>query len=151
MSLTKEYPAQNPVISSQSSVSVANPAASPSGTLVSQVSLRNLSKDVPAFIATQFGAGTYLVILSAAVNGNPAATDKVPGLITAYCYSENGPNSNSVEGPTSQGSDVVDGFTASESVEFSHNGEGVISAGTLGGVYLSEWTYNATISIYKLS
>lgn len=150
MSLTNEYPTENPVISSQDSVAVLNPAASPSGTLQSQISFTNLDKDVPAFLATHFVAGTYRVILSLSVNGNPAATDKLPGLVASYCYSQNGPNGFTVEGPTSQGSDVTNGFTASESVEFSHNGEGVISAGTRGGAYVSEWTYNAEISIYKL-
>ena len=81
MSLTKQYPTtQSPVISSQTAVAVINPAASPSGTLFSQRSFTNLSKDVPAFVATQFGIGTYLVILSMSVTDNPAATDKLPGL-----------------------------------------------------------------------
>lgn len=151
MSLTKQYSTtQNPVISSQTAVAVINPAASPSGTLVSQRSFTNLRKDVPAFVATHFGAGTFLVVLSMSVTGNPAGTDKLPGLQVSYCYSDNGPNSYTVEGPTLQGSEVIDGFTASESVQFDHNGEGAIVAGTTGGVYLSEWNYDATISIYKL-
>ena len=151
MSLTKQYPTTRPpVISSQDSVEVVNPAVSPSGTLASQVTLTNLSKDVPAFLGTQLGAGTYLVILSLSVSGNPASTDKLPGLQVSYCYSEDGSNSNTVAGPTSQGSAVIEGFTASESVQFDHNGEGAIVAGTTGGVYLSEWTYDATVSIYKL-
>ena len=91
------------------------------------------------------------MILSLSVNGNPAATDKsCSGLVVAYCYSQSGPNGNTVAGTTSQGSDLINGFTTSESVEFEHNGEGVISAGTTGGVYRSEWNYDAMISIYKI-
>lgn len=81
MSITKQYPTQNPAISSQSSVAVQQPAASipSSGALVSERTLTGLSADKPAVIGTQFGAGTYLVILSLSVSGNPASADILPG------------------------------------------------------------------------
>jgi hypothetical protein len=151
MSITKQYPSQNPAISTQNNVAVQNPAASPSGTLVSEKSLTGLSADKPAILGTLFGAGMYLVILSLSVSGNPSSADILPGLAVSYGYYEDGPNNYSVNGPTFQGSDLINGFTASESVQFLHSGEGAaITAGTTGGKYTSEWTYSATVSIYKL-
>jgi hypothetical protein len=44
----------------------------------------------------------------------------------------------------------VDGFNITQSVSFSHNGEGVISAGQVGGQYTgNNWSYETTISIYR--
>ncbi len=91
-----------------------------------------------------------LIILALSVSGNPATSDKLPGLIVTYPYSQNGPQSWTVEGPGYQGSDVVNGFTASQSLECSTNGEGAISVGVSGGIYLSTWQFSAEVSVYKL-
>lgn len=151
MSLTQEYPQKyeaptNP----QPGVQVAIPSDSPSGTLVSQITI-NLNQDRPAIIATQFVAGDYLVVLSMTVDGNPPSDSRLPALTVTYSYDSNtGTDDFTVEGVTSQGTDVVNGFNITQSVRFSHNGQGVISAGTFGGRYTGSWTYTATASIYKL-
>ena len=150
MSLVNQYPQPRYVpVTSQDSVQVTSPAASPSGTLVSRVSPVSLNRDV-ALIGTQFGAGTYLVIMSMTVIGNPPSDSMVPALAVSYSYNgTNGTDPYTIEGTTSQGSAVVNGFTVSQSVSFSHNGQGAISVGTVGGRYTGNWTYNVTASIYR--
>ena len=158
MSLTKSYPLPRPIpITGQESVEVQDPAASPSGTLVAQLTLSNLIRDKPAIVATHFNSGNYLVISSVTVTGgNPPASSVIPALQVSYAYDgASGANSNTVAGINCQGSSVVDGFNITQSVSFSHNGEGVISAGTVGGQYTGGtdssplWDYTATISIYR--
>jgi hypothetical protein len=152
MSLTNEYPEPRyEPVTSQDSIAVVSPAASPSGTLVSRVTLNSLNRDT-ALIGTQFGAGNYLVIMSLTVTGsNPPSDNKVPALAVSYSYDgTNGTAPYTLEGTTSQGTSVVNGFTVSQSVSFSHNGQGVISVGTVGGRYTGNWTYNITASIYRL-
>jgi hypothetical protein len=147
--LTKQYPIQNTFISNQETVAVQNPAASPSGELISQITQNGLTAD-KAITAIQLNAETYLIILSLTVSGNPVSSDKVPGLVVGYSFDQGGSKTNSVEGTTSNGTSVVSGFVVSESAEVEHNGQGVVSAGTVGGLYTSDWTYSVTISIYKL-
>ena len=150
MSLTNEYPqSRYTPVTSQDSLQVTSPAVSPSGLLVSRVSNINLNRDT-ALIATQFGAGTYLIIMLISVVGNPPADSIVPALSVSYSYNgANGTDPYNVEGTTSQGTSVVNGFTVSLSVSFAHNGQGVISVGTVGGRFTGNWTYNVTASIYR--
>jgi hypothetical protein len=151
MSLTQAYPQRyeapdNP----QPGVKVTIPADSPSGTLVAQSTI-NLNSDRPAVLATQCLAGDYLVIMSLTVDGNPPADSRVPALTVWYPYNgASGGNSYSVEGVTCQGTDVVNGFNITQSVRFSHNGQGVISAGTFGGRYTGNWSYDAAVSVYRV-
>jgi len=152
MSITNAYPQRFDLpISSQDSVAVKTPAYAPSGELVSQITI-NLNQDRPAIIGTQFLAGDYLVRLSMSVNGNPPSDSKLPALTVSYSYnSDTGTADFTVEGLTSQGTDVVDGYNVTQSVRITHNGQGVISAGTFGGRYSGdEWSYTATASVYKL-
>ena len=150
MTLTKEFPTQNPTISSQNPVSVRNPAVSPSGTLVAQVTLTALAQDKTA-IANQLGAGEYLVISSITVSGNPPSGAKVPALQVSYpYYGANGPDSFTVSGTTSQGTDVSNDFNVTQSCQFTASGEGAVSAGVVGGVYTGAWSYEAVISIYRV-
>lgn len=148
MSLTQEYPqrySNNP----QPGIAVKIPADSPSGTLAAQSTI-SLNQDRPAILATQCVAGDYLVIISITVVGNPPADSRVPALSVSYSHDgATGANSHSLEGVTCQGTDVVNGFNITQSVRFSHNGQGVISAGTFGGRYTGNWTYDATASIYR--
>jgi len=151
MSLIKAYPqAYEQPISSQDSIAVATPAVSPTGTLQSQITVSNLSRD-KAFIGTHFNAGNYLIIISMAVSGNPPIAGRVPALQVSYTYDgDGGSNGYTIEGVTSQGTDVIDGFTVTQSVQFAHSGQGVISAGTVGGRYSGNWSYAATVSIYRV-
>lgn len=151
MSLTQEYPQRyDAPDNTQPDVAVKIPADSPSGTLAAQSTI-NLSQDRPAILATQCLAGDYLVIMSITVDGNPPATSRVPALTVSYLYDgATGANSYSVEGVTCQGTDVVNGFNITQSVRFSHNGQGVISAGTFGGRYTGDWSYDATASVYRV-
>jgi len=91
------------------------------------------------------------VILSTTVHGNPPQEDALPALVVSYAYDgANGSDSYTVIGVTSQGTDVVNGFTVTQSVRFTHNGQGAIAAGTVGGQYDGNWSYDGTISLYRL-
>ena len=158
MTLTAEYPLPpkpaNPAYNPQNNVTVQSPAVSPSGVLVSQITLEGLTADQPAMIAPQCAAGDYLVILSLSVSGNPTASNRVPGLQVSFSSTSfNGGSEPLVlQGTTAQGSAVVDGWSTSQSLAFTHNGQGAaIIAGTIGGRYTanSEWSYSTTLSIYK--
>jgi hypothetical protein len=158
MSIQYVYPQQSQrrPNSQGATVTVQTPAASiPDGaTLVAQISVSNFTQDKPAILATQFNAGTYFVISSVTVSGNPPSSSVIPALVVGYSYAgDSGTVPNSVAGVTSQGSEVVDGYNVTSSVEFDHDGQGVISAGVAGGSYQpnQNWGYAATISIYKVS
>jgi len=151
MSIINQYPQIRQSIILPDDV-VQSPAADASGTLVSQITT-TLTQDRPALIATQLPASEYLVIASITVNGaNPPANAAVPTLVTSYSYdSPAGTADNTIAGTTSQGSDVVEGFDVSYSAEFFHNGQSVVSAGTIGGAYQANqtWSYTVTLSIYR--
>jgi hypothetical protein len=158
MTLTAEYPLPpkpaNPAYNPQNNLTVQSPAASPSGALVSQIVLEGLTADQPAMIAPECAAGDYLVILSLSVSGNPPASNRVPGLQVSFSSTSfNGGSEPLVlQGTTSQGSDIVAGWSTSQSLALTHNGLGaVICAGTFGGRYTanSDWSYSVTLSIYK--
>jgi len=152
MSLIHEYPQKGevPGNSQDGTVKVKIPADAPTGKLVGQLTL-NLNQDRTAFLASHQNAGDYLVILSTTVVGNPPQSDALPALLVSYSYDgANGSAPYTVLGAMSQGTDVVNGFTVTQSVRFAHNGQGVIAAGTVGGQYTGEWTYSGTVSIYRL-
>jgi hypothetical protein len=135
---------------------IVTPAASPSGTLVSTLSINNITSDIPAMVAVQFPRGNYTVISSTTVTGNPPLDNRVPALSASFSYdSDRGTNSFHVIGVTSEGDGVVDGYNITQSVLLAHNGDGVIVAGTTGGHYrhhlLAEnWSYSSAITIYRL-
>jgi len=106
MSLSHEYPQKGevPGNSQDGTVQVNIPADSPSGTLVGRMAL-NLTQDRTALLANHENAGTYLVILSTTVVGNPPLTSALPALLVSYSYDgANGSDAYTVLGVTSKGS-----------------------------------------------
>jgi hypothetical protein len=152
MSLNLSYPHPLSGISPEAlAVAVQTPAVDPTGTLVSQKTVTALAQDA-AITALQLAAGDYLVISSFTVTGNPPASAVVPALVVTYSFDvETGTSTYAVEGVTSQGTSVTSGYSVSQSVEFSTDGQGPVSVASKGGQYSSEWTYYATVSIYKVS
>jgi len=134
--------------------SVVTPAASPSGTLVSQRTLSNLSADQTAILAVQFPlGGEFLVISSVTVSGTPASSAVVPALLVSYSDTDPdgiGSVGYTSIGPASEGSGVVNDYNVTQSVSFTHDGLSAITAGVIGGNYTGEWTYSVTISFYAL-
>jgi hypothetical protein len=143
-------------ISSQNSVAVQTPAASPiTGTLVSTINVFNQKQDVPSISAVQLSGGSYLAILEITVHGNVPEENKVPAMGILYCYDgEHGATSFKTTGVTCQGG-INDGFTTSSSVLFSQSGQGPVVIGTVGGWYHQPlpvpptWAYDATVTIYR--
>jgi hypothetical protein len=134
--------------------SVETPSASPSGTLVSQRTLDNLSADQTAILAVQFPlGGEFLVISSVTVSGTPASSAAVPALSVSYSDMDpegTGSVGYTSLGPASKGSGVVNGYNVTQSVSFTHDGLSAITAGMIGGNYTGDWTYSVTIKIYSL-
>ena len=144
-------------VNPQPTVQVITPAASPSGALISTITIDKLTTD-KACLSVQQKAGDFLVISSLTVHGSVPAFNRLPALKAAFGFTNyTGVDSYSVEGVSLQGG-ITDGFSSSSSVTFTHNGEGSIVAGTSGGFYrrhlpeLGEpWNYSVTMSIYRLA
>lgn len=161
MSITLQYP--NPIQTdrSQPPTGVVTPAASPSGTLVSQRTMSNLSEDQTAILAVQLPTGNYLIISSLTVSGTTLASSIAPGLIVSYSdvdYHGNGSVGYTAVGAASLGSSLVNGYNVTQSVTFTHDGQSAVTAGVLGGQYtrqfsasIPNWSYSVTVSIYRLS
>jgi hypothetical protein len=162
MSITLQFPTLANTANSQPPLAVVTPAVSPSGTLVSQRTMSNLSEDQTAVLAVQLQAGTYLVISSITVSGTPLASSIVPGLVVSYSDSDqfgNGTVPYTAVGAASLGSGVVDGYNITQSInDFTQDGLSAVTAGVLGGQYtrsfsasIPNWSYSVTVSIYRLS